>query len=142
MRLIYTPEDGEKREWLFAPMHLMTPESEAIEEVGGALWDNYDDFGVKFMNGNRRAYRAALWIMLRRENPSLRFAELSVRADEIDIDFDDAEQARIREVMLADPDIDDQERERLLAEIRGEAPDPKAEPDDVAPTDSTSPQLA
>lgn len=114
MRLIYTPEDGEKREFTFRPRQLMSPEAEALEDVGGDAWDSFDEFGMKFLKGNRRAYRAALWLMLKREEPTLRFRDLVVRVDEIEVEFEDDESAQLREAIAAEPNIDDDQRDALL----------------------------
>lgn len=144
MILIWEPDDGESRQWEIKPMQLMTPDAEAIESVGGNRWDNYDDFGRRFMTADRRAYRAALWVLRRREEPDLEFETLSVRADEIRLEWDEQETARLRQVMLADPDLTPEQRAELLDEIKEQArtdtggDDPKASPADDAPTGSTS----
>jgi len=129
LRLIYTPENGEKREFAFMPAKLMSAEAEAIEDAGGAAWESFEEFGQKFLRGNRRAYRAALWIMLRREQPTLRFADLSLRVDEIEVDFDAAETARLREQVLGDPDMDAEQRAHLLSILDPDADtsDPEVE---------------
>jgi len=117
MRLIWTPNNGEKREFSFQPAKLVSAEAEAIEDAGGPAWDSFEEFGQKFLKGNRRAYRAALWVMLRREQPALRFTDLSLRVDEVEVDFDAAETARLREQIFADPDMDAEQRAHLLAII-------------------------
>lgn len=120
MRILYTPAEGEKREFSFVPRKLMSPEAEALEDCGGNSWDSFDEFAQKFMKGNRRAYRAALWILLRREalaknEKAPRFADLSIGVDEIEVEFDDAEKLKIREAIDAEPDMDPDQREQLLA---------------------------
>lgn len=135
MRLIYTPEDGEKQEFSFVPARLMSPEAEAIENVGGDAWESFDEFGIKFMKGNRRAYRAALWIMLRRSNPALKFAHLVIRMDEISIDFDQPEREAIRAAIVGDEDMDESQRARLLSEMDGAE---AAEKKDLSHSDESS----
>jgi hypothetical protein len=125
VRLIYTPEDGEKREFSFRPTRFMSPEVEALEDVGGNAWDSYDEWGVKFLKGNRRAYRAALWIMLKREEPTLKFRDLVVRVDEIAVDFEDDETVQLRQAIEDEPDIDEDQRENLLAIMDGQGEVPK-----------------
>jgi hypothetical protein len=115
VRLIYTPEDGEKREFSFRPPKLMSPEVEALEDVGGDAWDSFDEFAVKFLKGNRRAYRAALWLMLKREEPALKFRDLVVRVDEVSVEFDDDEAQKVRQAIVDEPELDADERESLLA---------------------------
>jgi hypothetical protein len=114
--ITYTPAEGEKREWQFTPRKLMSPEAEAIEKV--TKW-TFQEFGAKFLAGSMLAYRAVVWIMLKRENPPLRFDDVSICMDDISVGFDDQESAQIREVLLADPDLDPEQRANLT-EILGE----------------------
>jgi hypothetical protein len=122
MRLIYTPEDGEKREFEFVPHRLLSPDAEALEGVGGGVWESLDEFGRLFLKGNRRAFRAALWLMLRAEQPKLRFQHLVVRADELDYDLDEDEQ-KLFSVQLEDPTLDEEDRTALDPKV-GKAPMP------------------
>ncbi len=121
MRLIWTPEDGEKREWSFRPIELMTADTEDIESVGGSAWRSYDEFGEMFMRGNRRAHRAALWILLRAERPALQFHDLQLRADEVQVDYEPDEAAILREELRANPALESAQRDYLLAAL-GEEP--------------------
>jgi hypothetical protein len=96
------------------------------------------------MAGNRRAYRAVLWIMLRRSDPSLRFQSLVVRVDELDVELDDDELQRMRVRLETDETMDEGQRVELLAMIRdADSPDPKGgtepSPTEDAATDGTSP---
>jgi len=115
VRLIWIPENGEKREFSFKPAKLMTVEAEAIEEVGGTTWESFDQFGRKFMMGNRRATRAALWIMLKREQPKLKFHELNLGVYEVETEFDDQEANVIRETLRSDPNLDNTQRAHLIS---------------------------
>jgi hypothetical protein len=133
MKIIYTPRDGERQEFTFQPDDLSQRDAEAIEDVGGDTWDNFEDFGAKFMRDNRKAYRAALWVLMRRDNPKLRFSDLEdVKVSEIQAGFDDDEQARIRESLEADETISDDERANALMALGG---GPLAEVPDVAAAD-------
>ena len=38
MRVVYTPEGDEPREFSFKPRRLYSFDSEALEEVGGHVW--------------------------------------------------------------------------------------------------------
>lgn len=121
MLITYTPDDGEKQEYEFIPGKLLSPESEAIEEVGGYAWDSFEEFGVKFFKGNVRARRAALWIMMKRHNPRLKFEQLSFRANQVDVDYSPKERQMILEAMLSDPDIDPEQKEHLTEALEREA---------------------
>lgn len=101
MLLIYTPHDGERQEFVFRPGELLSPEAEVLEECGGPSWGTYPEFGEKFMAGHLKARRAALWIMLKRQNPRLKLADVIVRPDELDFDFEPHEKDRLRELLEA-----------------------------------------
>jgi hypothetical protein len=116
MILIYSPHDGEKREYAWNPGKLLSPEAEAIEDVGGRTWESFPEFGAKFMKNNAKALRAALWIMQKRENPRLKFSDVVVAIDELDFTFDETEMKRIREAIETE-DIDEDQREELLSRM-------------------------
>lgn len=114
----YAPEGAEPQEWTFRPGKLDSHEAEAIEEVGGAAWASYYEFGQKILNGSARAQRAILWTMLRRAQPRLRFDEVSYLQDEVFVGYEPDEVANLR-AALADPatTMPDDQREALLEAI-------------------------
>ena len=116
MILIYSPSDGERREFQWNPGKLLSPEAEAIEDVGGRTWDSFQEFGAKFMKNNIKALRAALWIMLKRENPRLKFDDVTVAVDEIDFTFDDQEMSKIREALETE-NIDEDQKIELISRL-------------------------
>lgn len=153
MRLIWTPPEGETREFLFRPNETLSPDAEAIELVGGEAWETWDGFVRLFHRGHRRALRAALWICRRRaDEPHLRFAALVLRADEVKIDYDEDELKAMRAKTRADPDLDPETRAALLEAFGGDQPDdeeeaaapkappsePPSEPPATEPADTSS----
>lgn len=115
MILRYRNDAGEVRDYELRPGKLLSPEVEAIEEVGGSVWDTYDEWGEKFMKGNRRAYRAGLWIMLKRENPTLRFNEVQFAADALTWEYDPEEQEVIKAAIRdAGKELDPDQKRSLL----------------------------
>lgn len=128
MLLTWQSDKAPSREWEFTPRRLLTPEAEAIENVGGSVWDNFDEFARLFNAGNRRALRAALWIMLRREDPKIEFDSLNVGAYDIKVSFGDDEKSVIRDLLVSQPDMDPEQRETFI-EWLGEDPakNPKEE---------------
>jgi hypothetical protein len=136
VRLIWTPEGGERREWEFTPRLLRTSEAEPLEAVGATIWEDLETFEALFRKGNRRALRAALWVMRRRDEPRLEFADLDLRADEVHFDpWGDDERTFIRERLLSGQEPSPAVRE-VWVEVLGEDPtagDPKAEPSDSPP---------
>jgi hypothetical protein len=139
VRLIWTPPEGEQREYAFRPYDLLSTDAEAIELVGDEAWTTYDEFVRLFRRGHRRALRAALWVLRRPDEPGLRFAQLNLRANEIKIQLDDDElketRAAIREQIAQDEDLPDDVRADLLAAYEdGEEGDPKARPSASPPS--------
>jgi hypothetical protein len=88
MQLTYTPEDGDPQVFDFHVERLMSFEAEALEEAGGEQWETVHEWANKFDRGSMRAIRAALWIMLRRQQPTLRFSDLVVRVNELKMEED------------------------------------------------------
>jgi hypothetical protein len=88
MQLTYTPEDGDPQVFDFHVERLMSFEAEALEEAGGGQWETVHEWANKFDRGSMRAIRAALWIMLRRQQPTLRFSDLVVRVNELKVEED------------------------------------------------------
>lgn len=122
MRLIWEPEGSDAREWQFTTRYLRTAEAEAIEGVGGRFWEDLDTFDMLFRRGNRRALRAALWIVRRRDEPGLTFESLDLRADEVKYDpWGEDEKTVLRERMLAGEEMDPLTRV-VAIEVLGEDP--------------------
>ena len=144
--LIYTPEDGPRQQWDVNLKAMPFVEAELIEEAGGSTWDNFEDFEVRLVSGNSKAKLALLWVLLRRENPKLRFVDLGgLRVGEVELEWDRKRLEDVRAEVLADESISESVRtERLaevderLARIGVDTPVGKDEPDD-SPTDSPSP---
>jgi hypothetical protein len=88
MQLIYTPEGGPEQVFDFQPDMLMSFEAEWLEEAGGTQWETAAEWAAKFDRGSMRAIRAALWIMLRRQDPKLRLSDLVVRLNELRVQDD------------------------------------------------------
>lgn len=119
MIITYRPDGAPVQDFEFFPADLETPESELLESVGGDSWKTFEEFGVLFFRGSQRAYRAALWVMLRRTNPVLKFKDVSFRASQVTVGYSDSEREAILQVLLADPNIDAEERSSLT-QIIGE----------------------
>lgn len=120
MRLIYSPEGGEAQEWDFIPGKMMSVEAEALEKATG--W-TYIEFGEKFMAGSTLARRALLWVMRRRTERGLKFSDVKFALDELDVDFSRDERVKLRQALLDSPDIDEAQREQILAELGDEDDD-------------------
>jgi hypothetical protein len=114
MKQTLTKDDGTSEDYEFIPRKLMSPEAEAIEECGGMAWNTFEQFGIAFMAGSQRAYRAALWVCMKRKQPGIKFHDVSFRIDQLLVDYSDAEKEAIRAAIAIDPELDPAQRENLL----------------------------
>lgn len=136
MLLVYAPDAGERREWLWRPGDIESREAEAIEDATGWEWF---EFGTRFMNGSIKAKRAALWTVLRRENPALRFDDVSFRAMEVAVLWEPAERDILRRVLADDdPDIAADQRADLLSSLEQSDTATVAPPEAVVPATARS----
>jgi hypothetical protein len=97
--LVYTPENGERQEFPFRPLEINNVDAEDVEEVGGTVWDDFDDFDRAFRQGKTRALRAALWVSLRATQPDLTFDDVHFKLGEVDVFLEDEERERIRQAI-------------------------------------------
>lgn len=131
MQLVYKPEGADRQVWEFEPGRMLSPEAEAIEEVTGR---NFNDAIAGIQGGNMKCTRAFLWVMLKREIPTLKFSELQIRVDEVDFELTDDEVrtglAALREREANGEKFDAQTQalyETLQAADPGPAPAPPAQ---------------
>lgn len=117
MKVYYEPKGASLREFAFKPLGLMSYDAEAIEEVGGDTWDNYDGFLAALQKGRIRALRAILWLNLRREKPGMSFSELVVQIGELRYGPDEEEIAEAKKRIMEDPDLSEKDRAEILAEL-------------------------
>jgi hypothetical protein len=143
MLIIYRPEGDEPREFEFDPDNVWSWDAELIESVGRPTWVSFEaDFLDLLRAGNFKARRALLWVLLKREKPELRFADLAVKVHELSLGMDKAERKMLRE-RLAAGDLTEEQRAAaadLLEGFEDEEDEPvgKDKPDDSA-TDGPSP---
>jgi hypothetical protein len=115
MIVTFMHEDGDKREWQFKPDRLLTTEAEAIERVTGMT---YADFGESLMNGGMTARRAMVWVLRKRNGePELKFRDVDFPVGDVDIDLDDGEKEKMRQALLADANLTEEQRTYALAEL-------------------------
>ncbi|GAA2092298.1 hypothetical protein [Actinomadura alba] len=127
MYVIYNPTGGDERRWEYKAEDLPSSEAEDIED---ATATTFDEFQVALLKGGARARRALLWVLLKRNTPGLRFADVSFRMGELQIEFDSAEKSRLREGVAKAKGLSDSDREmalQLLAD-EDEGEDPKEDP--------------
>lgn len=135
MIVTYKPDNGEHRRWDdFDPEDLLGAEVKAIEK---ALKTTLPQFTVQLQAGSYEARCAALWVLLKRENPQLRYAEVEPRPREITVEFNRAERAELRRKVAKMP-IDDEQRDLIFAQLDIE----DAEDDEEPPVEQQGPKGA
>lgn len=122
-RLTYTPEGADPKVWDFSFGRLMSPERIAIEKHTGLGWVEVQR---GFWANRGDVIHALLWVLLKRDIPTLRVNEVEFCDDEIDLDLNDDEGAEALETLRAKPVLDDDERE-ALAGLEERYSDPKAD---------------
>jgi hypothetical protein len=83
MRFIYEPEGQEPQPFDLIPDDLPMREAELVEENGGEQWQTWGQWIYLINAGGIRAWRVALWIMLRRSNPTLELDAIQGKAGDI-----------------------------------------------------------
>lgn len=87
MKVTYAPEGADPRVWMFRPGKLMNVEAEEIERVTGM---DFNEWAEKLPPAtvNMRALHGLLYILLKREIPTLKYAEVEFTADELDFELE------------------------------------------------------
>jgi|1186.fasta_scaffold26473_2 hypothetical protein len=120
MLITYRPAGGEPRDWSFQPRELSSLEAEDVEDATGYA---FPLFQSQFYAGRTRARRAVLWVLLRREDPALRFDDVQYGMAELGFHWDGGtETTELARQVEIDPDIDEETRTRILAELSPPAP--------------------
>lgn len=114
-RLTYTPEGADPKVWDFSFGRLLSPERIAIEKLTGLGWA-----GVQqgYWSNQGAVIHALLFVLMKRDLPTLRPDELVFCDDEIDIDLNDDEAREALAKLREKSSLDDDESE-ALAELEG-----------------------
>jgi hypothetical protein len=86
MKFVYAPEGAEPKKWDYNPNRMMSPEAEAIERHTGMT---FGEFLQKCGQGSFLAIHGLLYVMLKREYPTLKFDEVQFCLDDVDFEPDD-----------------------------------------------------
>lgn len=135
MIFTYKPEGGEVQTWRITTGRLLSPEMEAIERVTETF---YPQWNQSLLNGSVSAARALLWVLRKRENPTLKYDEVQFTYDEFDLEYDLDEKAAIvadyDAAMAAGAPEPSPAFAALIEEYRAELPSP--EPEEVVDLDA------
>lgn len=122
MIVTYSPAEGEQRTWTYRSAELPISEAEDIEETVGATFDEWQG---RLLSGSAKARRALLWVLRKRDEPDLKFADVSFAIGELSVEFEPDEKARVRAEVERASELSDDDRAqllRLLADDGDEAP--------------------
>lgn len=130
MYLVFRPDEGDEQRYQFTPAKMSNFDAEAIERETGLTWAQ---FGEKLTQNSIIAMRALLWVLQRRQHPTLKYRDVSFQLDQVDVEPEPSELAAAREALLADDRLPDEERaaqlalvDEQIAKFGGEAAVPKA----------------
>lgn len=143
MKFIYKPEGTEEPDWKtweFDPDKLMSPEAEAIERLTGFT---YSEWGDAVSRGSMAAIHGLLYVMLKRENPTLKYDSVVFCLAEIDFEVDDEESAEIRatlEQRVEAGEVLAEDDAALLERLKADEAAPKEEAA-PAPESSDAPSM-
>lgn len=85
MYLVYQPEGSdEPTRWPYNPRKLMSAEREAIERRCGMT---FAEFTQAVLKGSSLARRALLWVMLKRDHPTMKFDDVEFAWDELKLEY-------------------------------------------------------
>lgn len=114
MIIVYAPADGETHRWNMKEVRILSTEAEAVERVTGLEWQQAR---AKVLKGSMLALRAIAWVLMKREQPDLRYTAFVPEAGELAFDYDVDERAVIRANIAADEDLTGEEKAVILAEF-------------------------
>lgn len=137
MKFVYTPEGLEPREWEFEPAKLMSPECIAIEKLTGLTFAEWADAAKR---GSVQATHAYLWVLLKRDEPTLTPKQVQFSPSEVDFQPSDDEIRMVFEKFNETPaDEWDDDDLAAIAELRATYPHLIPAPVDVEPDDDFGP---
>ncbi|MGJ5826071.1 hypothetical protein [Streptomyces ossamyceticus] len=121
MIIKYTPADGEPQ--TFDAGRLRASEIQIVERTADRRWAELKD---AMGEGDVNAMRVAAWVVMKRTQPSLRFAEFDPWEDEIRALLDERETSAFAEKLYAKYGSDPAELAEAFDELRDAAADREA----------------
>lgn len=127
MYLVYQPEGSdEPQRWPYNPRKLMSAEREAIEKRTGTP---FAEFTQAVLKGSSVARRALLWVMLKRDHPTMKYDDVDFAWDELKLEYSKQEYAQM--MRDAGENLTGEQRELTLkglaAEMETALDDPEQE---------------
>lgn len=136
MRILFTPADGEKREYHFDPDRTLTAvEAGVVEQLTGM--DYRGEFEGR-VHTSVNAQRALLFVLEKRTHPTLTFPMFDYPAGAVDIDLDTDDIDRMR-AKVTESQANSADKAAALAQLDvaaaeiGAEPGPKDQPAGISP---------
>lgn len=111
MIVTYAPSEGERREWEYKSADLPSGEAEDIED---AIGSTFVEWQTSLLQGGAKARRALLWVLLKRDNSSLKFGDVSFQLGELSVEFDREEKQQVRAELEKSTDLSEQAKAQAL----------------------------
>jgi len=88
VKVVFTPTNGERREWPFTPDDIDVVDASFIKKQTHL---RHGEWKKALLEQDADALHGLLWVLLKGENPMLRWTDVRFRMNEVSFDFDDAE---------------------------------------------------
>lgn len=116
MYLVYQPEGSqEPQRWPYNPRKLMSAEREAIEKRCSM---SFAEFTKAVIQGSSVARRALLWVMLKRDHPTMKYDDVDFAWDELRLEYSRQEYAQM--IADASENLTGEQRELTLQGLQRE----------------------
>jgi hypothetical protein len=110
--LVYTPAEGDEKRWDLSEVKVTFAEAKAAEKAGGFSWRELD---TELNEGNVSALQAALWVLRKRDETNLRFADLEdLPVDAAHTEYSDDEREFMRAHIEGNADMSREEKDAAL----------------------------
>jgi len=119
----YARSGGETQKWDYKPGDVLSAEAETLERITDKT---FDEINTGLLRGAVWARRGVLWMLMKRDNPSLKYADVQFKSGEVQVDWSTDERAEMRKAIEANTDLTEDERELAIAALgEDEEPAPK-----------------
>lgn len=121
MKVIYTPEGQEPKEWDFLPARIRESAAEMIERRYGKLIGEksvpFEQFRMAALQDSASARRVLLWHLLAREHHTIRIEDVDPLRGELKVTASKTELGELRTALETAGGMDEEQRVAMLAAI-------------------------
>lgn len=110
MIIEYSPEGADRKSWDLKQVKVLAAEAETVERLTEWTWG---ETLQRLSKGSTIALRAIVFVLAKRDEPALKYGQFNPPASELDYWLDAEERNAYREA-IADAEISEAERERML----------------------------